>query len=57
MEKQTIPGYTEDEKLNIALRYLIKKQMKENGLKDSELVLTQAPVLDIIQHYTRVGSE
>jgi ATP-dependent Lon protease len=53
MEVIRIPGYTEDEKLNIAQRYLVKKQMKENGLKDSELVVTQPAVLDIIQHYTR----
>ena len=53
MEVIRIPGYTEDEKLNIALRYLVPKQMKENGLKDKELVITRAAVLDIIQHYTR----
>jgi ATP-dependent Lon protease len=53
MEVIRIPGYTEDEKLNIAIRYLIPKQMKENGLKDEELSITKAAVLDIIQHYTR----
>jgi len=53
MEVIRLPGYTEDEKLNIALRYLIKKQLKENGLKASELIVTQSAVLDIIQHYTR----
>ena len=53
MEVIRIPGYTEDEKLNIALRYLVPKQMKENGLKDKELNITRAAVLDIIQHYTR----
>jgi ATP-dependent Lon protease len=53
MEVIRIPGYTEDEKLNIAMRYLIPKQMKENGLKDEELSITRAAVLDIIQHYTR----
>ena len=53
MEVIRIPGYTEDEKLNIAMRYLIKKQLKANGLKDTELNLTRAAVLDIIQHYTR----
>jgi ATP-dependent Lon protease len=53
MEVIRIPGYTEDEKLNIAIRYLIPKQMKENGLKDEELSITRAAVLDIIQHYTR----
>ena len=53
MEVIRIPGYTEDEKLNIALRYLIPKQLKENGLKKSELSIATAAVLDIIQHYTR----
>ncbi len=53
MEVIRIPGYTEDEKLNIATRYLIPKQMKENGLKEEELTITKAAVLDIIQHYTR----
>jgi ATP-dependent Lon protease len=53
MEVIRIPGYTEDEKLNIALRYLIPKQLRENGLKDEELRITRATVLDIIQHYTR----
>ena len=53
MEVIRIPGYTEDEKLNIATRYLIPKQMKENGLKENELALTRPSVLDIIQHYTR----
>ncbi|MDH3614663.1 MAG: endopeptidase La [Gammaproteobacteria bacterium] len=53
MEVIRIPGYTEDEKLNIALRYLIPKQLKENGLKDKELHISPSAVLDIIQHYTR----
>jgi ATP-dependent Lon protease len=53
MEVIRLPGYTEDEKLNIAIRYLVPKQLKENGLKDSELTLTRSAVLDIIQHYTR----
>ena len=53
MEVIRIPGYTEDEKLNIAMRYLIPKQLKENGLKESELIITKSAVLDIIQHYTR----
>jgi len=53
MEVIRIPGYTEDEKLNIATRYLIPKQMKENGLKENELDITRTAVLDIIQHYTR----
>jgi ATP-dependent Lon protease len=53
MEVIRIPGYTEDEKLNIAIRYLIPKQMKENGLEAGELKVTESTVLDIIQHYTR----
>jgi ATP-dependent Lon protease len=53
MEVIRIAGYTEDEKLNIATRYLIKKQLKENGLKEAELKITAGTVLDIIQHYTR----
>ena len=53
MEVIRIPGYTEDEKLNIAMRYLIPKQMKENGLKKKELHISSSAVLDIIQHYTR----
>jgi ATP-dependent Lon protease len=53
MEVIRIPGYTEDEKLNIAIRYLIPKQLKENGLKENELRITESSVRDIIQHYTR----
>ena len=53
MEVIRIPGYTEDEKLNIALKYLVPKQIKDNGLKDSEIVINQAAVLEIIQRYTR----
>ena len=53
MEVIRIPGYTEDEKLNIALRYLVPKQMKENGLEENELKITEGAVRDIIQHYTR----
>jgi len=53
MEVIRIPGYTEDEKTNIALRYLVPKQLKENGLDESELKITEGSVRDIIQHYTR----
>jgi ATP-dependent Lon protease len=53
MEVIRIPGYTEDEKLNIALRYLIPKQMKENGLREDELKISAGAVRDIIRHYTR----
>jgi ATP-dependent Lon protease len=53
MEVIRIPGYTEDEKLHIAERYLVPKQMKENGLQESELSISSTGILDIIQHYTR----
>ena len=53
MEVIRIPGYTEDEKLNIALRYLIPKQMKANGLKDSEINIDSDAIRDIIRYYTR----
>jgi ATP-dependent Lon protease len=53
MEVIRLPGYTEDEKLAIAQRYLIPKQMKQNGLKDDELKVSESAVLDIIRYYTR----
>ena len=53
MEVIRLPGYTEDEKVAIALRYLIPKQLKNNGLKDQELHITEAAVRDIIRYYTR----
>jgi len=53
MEVIRIPGYTEDEKLNIAMKYLVPKQIKENGLKENEIVIKEAAVLEIIQRYTR----
>jgi ATP-dependent Lon protease len=53
MEVIRIPGYTEDEKTKIALKYLVPKQLKENGLKKTELKITEGSVRDIIQHYTR----
>ncbi|MEE4163666.1 MAG: endopeptidase La [Woeseiaceae bacterium] len=53
MEVIRIPGYTEDEKTAIATRYLIPKQMKENGLKEKELRISDAAVRDIIRYYTR----
>jgi ATP-dependent Lon protease len=53
MEVIRIAGYTEDEKVNIALRYLIPKQVKNNGLKDSEIHITESAVRDIIRFYTR----
>ncbi len=53
MEVIRIPGYTEDEKLNIAMKYLMPKQVKENGLKDSEIEITESAIREIIQRYTR----
>ena len=53
MEVIYLSGYTEDEKLNIAKRHLIPKQMKLNGLKDKELKIEDEAILDIIRYYTR----
>lgn len=53
MEVIRIPGYTEDEKLNIAMRYLLPKQLKHNGVKDSEIEITESAVVSLIRHYTR----
>jgi ATP-dependent Lon protease len=53
MEVIRLPGYTEDEKAHIALKYLIPKQMKNNGLKPDEMVVDEAAVFDVIRHYTR----
>ena len=53
MEIIRIPGYTEDEKVNIAHRYLLPKQLKANGLKSHELQLPEQTLLSIIRYYTR----
>jgi ATP-dependent Lon protease len=53
MELIRIPGYTEDEKLNIARRYLVPKQVKQNGLKAKELEISDSAIIDIIRYYTR----
>ena len=53
MEVIRIPGYTEDEKLNIAMRYLVPKQLKANGLREGELKLAESAITDIIRYYTR----
>lgn len=53
MEIIRLPGYTEDEKLNIAARYLIPKQIKNNGLKSNELEISDQAILDVIRYYTR----
>ncbi|MEI6319093.1 MAG: endopeptidase La, partial [Pseudomonadota bacterium] len=53
MEVIRLAGYTEDEKVNIATRYLVPKQMKNHGLKDDELVVTESALRDVMRHYTR----
>ncbi len=53
MEVIRIPGYTEDEKLNIARNYLLKKQMSANGLRAGEMTLSDGALRDIIRFYTR----
>ncbi len=53
MEVIRIPGYTEDEKVNIAERYLIPKQVKNNGLKENELSIETQSLRDIVRYYTR----
>jgi ATP-dependent Lon protease len=53
MEVIRIPGYTEEEKLNIAERYLVVKQMKANGLKPDEAKIAESALRDIIRYYTR----
>ncbi|RSZ35180.1 MULTISPECIES: endopeptidase La [unclassified Variovorax] len=53
MEVIRLSGYTEDEKTNIAIKYLLPKQMKNNGVKDDELHVTEEAVRDIVRYYTR----
>ncbi len=53
MEVIRIPGYTEEEKLNIAMRYLVPKQLKANGLREGELKIAESAVVDIVRYYTR----
>ena len=53
MEIIRIPGYTEEEKVNIAERYLVPKQKKNNGLNTNELSIGENPVRDLIRYYTR----
>lgn len=53
MEVIRLPGYTEDEKLAIANNYLVPKALEQNGLKDSELDITDDAITSIIRHYTR----
>ena len=53
MEIIRLSGYTEDEKVNIAMQYLVPKQMKRNGVKPTELVIEESAVRDIVRYYTR----
>ena len=53
MEVIRIPGYTEEEKVNIAMRYLVPKQIKGNGLRDGELEIQESAIRDIVRYYTR----
>ncbi|TQM18018.1 ATP-dependent proteinase [Pseudoxanthomonas sp. 3HH-4] len=53
MEVIRIPGYTEDEKVNIAQRYLVPKQLKANGLKADELKIAESAIRDLVRYYTR----
>src|SRR3546814_10913636 len=53
MEVIRIPGYTEDEEVNIAMRYLVPKQMKANGLREGELKISEDVIPDIVRYYTR----
>jgi ATP-dependent Lon protease len=53
MEVIRIAGYTEDEKINIAIKYLIPKQIKNNGLKENEIEITETAVRDMIRYYSR----
>ena len=53
MEVIRLSGYTEDEKLNIAMQHLLQKQIERNGLKKGELTIEENAILDIIRYYTR----
>ncbi|MEZ5497083.1 MAG: endopeptidase La [Gammaproteobacteria bacterium] len=53
MEVISIPGYTEHEKIEIAIKYLIPKQIESNGLKKSELTISRAGIREIIRYYTK----
>ncbi len=53
MEVIRLSGYTEDEKINIALRYLVPKQLDNHGLKPSELLIRESAIRDIVRYYTR----
>ena len=53
MEVIRLSGYTEDEKVNIAIKYLLPKQLENNGLKDGEMTVSEDAIRDIVRYYTR----
>src|SRR4029078_9667034 len=53
MEVIRLSGYTEDEKVNIAVRYLLPKQLKATGLKDGEITVSEPAIRDIVRYFTR----
>ncbi len=53
MEVIRLSGYTEDEKTSIAQRYLLQKQIKNNGLQEAEISIAESAIRDIIRYYTR----
>ncbi|SNR72416.1 ATP-dependent proteinase. Serine peptidase. MEROPS family S16 [Methylobacillus rhizosphaerae] len=53
MEVIRLAGYTEDEKVNIAMRYLLPKQLKTQGLKENEISVSEAAIRDVVRYYTR----
>jgi ATP-dependent Lon protease len=53
MEVIRLAGYTEDEKVNIAMRYLLPKQLKTHGLKDDEISVSESAIRDVVRYYTR----
>ncbi|HVY04816.1 MAG TPA: endopeptidase La [Burkholderiales bacterium] len=53
MEVIRLSGYTEDEKVNIAMRYLLPKQIKNNGLREGEIAVSESALRDIVRYYTR----
>ena len=55
MEVIRISGYTEDEKINIATRYLVEKQKRNNGLEDGEISINRQALTDIVRYFTRGG--
>lgn len=53
MEVIRVAGYTEDEKVNIAMRYLLPKQLKTHGLKEEEIGISETTIRDVVRYYTR----